>query len=273
VVTPTSWPSHIFFDLNKKHLELRRKQHFNKDQPLELTDFLLEGENMLTISYPLVDRNMTPGYKYFIAVEIVETISHDAVRNVIQSLRHISAEETRAKIQRRLQPSDSDDIIIEDETLTISLADPFSATRFTEPVRGSQCKHLECFDLETWLQTRPPKPTQKGGGPQQQGGEPSMVDVWKCPICSLDARPVSLWVDDYFAGVRRSLLSSGDMRTKSITVAADGKWSPVLDADDTDDDSTPAPQPRNTVTGNAGKQSRTSSMTAAPAVIEILDDD
>ncbi|GKU16132.1 unnamed protein product [Fusarium langsethiae] len=272
VVTVTSWPSHIFFEVNKKRLELRRKQHFNKDQPLELTDFLLEGENSLRISYPLVGQNMTPGFKYFIAIEIVETISHDAVRNMIKSIRRSSADKTMAKIQRRLRPSDSDDIIIEDETLTISLADPFSATRFTEPVRGVQCKHLECFDLETWLQTRPPKPSQKGGGPQQQGGEPSMVDVWKCPICSLDARPVSLWIDEYFVGVRQSLVGSGDMQTKSITVSANGRWAPVLDADDTDDDSTPAPRPRSTVNGNAGK-SRTFSVTAAPDVIEILDDD
>jgi hypothetical protein len=237
-----------------------------------LTDFLLEGENSLRISYPLVSQNMTPGFKYFIAIEIVETISHDAVRNMIKSIRRSSADKTMAKIQRRLRPSDSDDIIIEDETLTISLADPFSATRFMEPVRGVQCKHLECFDLETWLQTRPPKPSQKGGGPQQQGGEPSMVDVWKCPICSLDARPVSLWIDEYFVGVRQSLVGSGDMQTKSITVSANGRWAPVLDADDTDDDSTPAPRPRSTVNGNAGK-SRTSSVTAAPDVIEILDDD
>ena len=192
------------------------------------------------------------------AIEIVQTISHGAVLNLVQSLRHMSKDETEAKIQRRLRPSDSDDIIIEDETLTISLADPFSATRFAEPVRGSQCEHLECFDLETWLQTRPPKPPQNGGGPQQQGSEPSMVDVWKCPICSLDARPTSLWVDDYLAGVRRSLLSGGDMRTKSITVAADGKWAPVLDVDDSDDESTPVLQHGNVVNGNAGRQSRTS---------------
>lgn len=273
VVAATSWPGHIFIDLNMQHLELRRKQHFNKDQPVELTDHLHEGENVLKISFPAVDQNTIRGYKYFMAIEIVQTISHGAVLNLVQSLRHMSKDETEAKIQRRLQPSDSDDIIIEDETLTISLADPFSATRFSEPVRGSQCEHLECFDLETWLQTRPPKPPQNGGGPQQQGSEPSMVDVWKCPICSLDARPTSLWVDDYLAGVRQSLLSGGDMRTKSITVASDGKWAPVLDVDDSDDESTPVLQHRNVVNGNAGRQSRTSSMAAAATVIEILDDD
>ncbi|KAF0637108.1 hypothetical protein FPSE5266_03916 [Fusarium pseudograminearum] len=273
VVTATSWPSHIFFQLNKKHLEIRRKQHFNKDQPLELTDFLHEGENFLRFSYPPGNQNMTPGYRYFMAIEIVETISHDAVCNIVRSIRRFPPGETMAKIQRRLRPSDSDDIIIEDETLSISLADPFTATRFVEPVRGLQCKHLECFDLETWLRTRPSKPPQKGGGPQQKGDEPSMVDVWKCPICSLDARPGSLWIDEYFSGVRQSLVSNCDMQTKSITVTANGRWAPVLDADDTDDDSTPAPRPRNTVNGNAGKQSSTSAVSAVPDVIEILDDD
>ncbi|CAJ0539737.1 Ff.00g072020.m01.CDS01 [Fusarium sp. VM40] len=271
VISATSWPNHIFFDINQKCLELRRKQHFSKDQPLELTDFLVQGENILRVSFPAVEQNLKPGYKCFMAIEIVETISHDAVHNVIQSLRHIPAEETRDKIQRRIRPPDSDDLIIEDDTLTISLADPFSATRCVVPVRGSRCKHLECFDLDTWLQTRPQKPTQKGGGSQQKGDEPSMADAWKCPICGLDARPVSLWVDEYLAGVRKSLLGNGDMRTKSIVVTADGKWSAVLEPDDSDDDS-PAPQSRDTVNGDAGKHSRPSVATPTN-VIEILDDD
>ncbi|KAF5023830.1 hypothetical protein F66182_4088 [Fusarium sp. NRRL 66182] len=271
VLLPTSWPNHVFFDLNKHHLELRRKQHFSKDQPLELTDFLAKGENVLRVSFPAVDQNLKPGYKYFMAIEIVETISHEAAHSVIQAMRHIPQEETRLKIQRRLRPSDSDDIIIEDETLTISLADPFSATRFTVPVRGAQCKHLECFDLETWLSTRPQKPFQKGGVLGQKGAEPSLVDAWKCPICGLDARPISLWVDDYLTDVRQRLLSKGDMRTKMITVTADGKWTAVPEPDDSDDDS-PAPQLSAMAHGNANKHTRP--VAAVPArVIEILDDD
>ncbi|KAF5656828.1 hypothetical protein FHETE_10759 [Fusarium heterosporum] len=270
-ILATTWPSQIFFDLNEKRLELRRKQHFSKDQPLELTDVLVRGENLLRVSFPEVEQNRKPGCKYFMAIEIVETVSHEAVHNVIQSLRHIPTEETKGKIQRRLRPPDSDDLIIEDKTLTISLADPFSATRFVVPVRGSQCKHLECFDLETWLQTRPQKPSQKGGGSQQQGAEPSLADTWKCPICGLDARPVSLRVDNYLAGVRKSLLGSGDVRTKSIVVTADGKWSAVLEPDDSDDDS-PAPQSKATINGNAGKHPRPPVATPTK-IIEILDDD
>ncbi|KAF4458011.1 hypothetical protein F53441_165 [Fusarium austroafricanum] len=270
VTAVTCWPNHIFFDLNSRPLELRRKQHFSKDQPLELTDFLIEGKNTLRISYPDVEQNLKPGYKHFVAIEIVTTMSHEGIQDMIQSQQHIATEETREKIQRRLRPSDSDDIIIEDDTLTISLADPFSATRFAIPVRGSQCKHLECFDLETWLQTRPQKPSQKGGGWYEMGSEPSMADAWKCPICGLDARPVSLWVDDYLMGVRRALLSSSDLQTKKITVAPDGNWSPVSEPD-TDDDDSPAPQVKvsGMANGHASKHSRPSPAT----IIEILDDD
>ncbi|KAF5717418.1 hypothetical protein FGLOB1_2114 [Fusarium globosum] len=267
VMSGTCWPSHIFFDLNSKSLELRRKQHFHKDQPLELTDFLVEGENKMTISYPAVEQNFKPGYKHFMAIEIVETMSHGAITDLIQS-RHFPAEETRYKIIRRLRPSDSDDIIVQDETLPISLADPFSKQRVAVPVRGGQCKHLECFDLETFLGTRSGKEPQKGGGPQQQGEEPSLVDRWGCPICGLDARPISLLVDDYLAAVRRSLISNGDTRTRNIKVAPDGAWSAVWEPEESDDDS-PAPQPKASVNGHASRPSRP----PPTPVIDISDDE
>ncbi|KAF4973385.1 hypothetical protein FZEAL_9343 [Fusarium zealandicum] len=270
VLFATHWPPHIFFDFNHGCMELRRKQHFHKDQPLELTDFVVEGKNTLRFSFPNVPQNLRRGFKYFVAVEIVETISHDTAKAVIQTTRRIPAEETKQKIQRRLCPSDSDDIIVEDETLAVSLADPFSATRFSIPVRGAHCMHLECFDLETWLQTRPRKPEQKGGGPSEQGAEPSQVDVWKCPICGLDARPSSLWVDEYLAGVGHDLLAKGDERTKAITISANGEWAAVQEPDDSEDES-PGPWPAVVAKGDA-KRPR-SATTAAATVIEIPDDD
>ncbi|KAJ3529961.1 hypothetical protein NM208_g9531 [Fusarium decemcellulare] len=246
-IPATHWPPYIFFNLNNQCMELRRKQHFHKDQPLELTDFLSEGENTLKISFPHVPQNQKSGYRYFLAVEVVGTISHESAKNVIEGSRRIPMDNTRRQVQRRLRPSDSDDIIIEDETLTVSLADPFSSTRTNVPVRGAQCKHLECFDLETWLQTRPQKPPQKGGGSSHKGAEPSMVDVWKCPICGLDARPTSLWVDDYIAGVGQSLIAKGDMRTKRISITSDGNWSAIQEPDDSDDES---PTPKSMVVAN-----------------------
>ncbi|KAM5376863.1 hypothetical protein ACJZ2D_005350 [Fusarium nematophilum] len=270
VISATHWPSHIFFDFNSHCMGLRRKQHFHKDQPLELTDFLSTGENTLRISFPRIPQNTKPGFRYFVAVEIVETVSHDSAKNLIETTRRIPLEETKRKAQRRLRPSDSDDVIIADENLTISLADPFSASRFNVPVRGSNCKHIECFDLETWLTTRPRKPAQKGGGPSRKGEEPSLVDVWKCPICGLDARPTSLWVDEYLARVGQELLAHDDKRTRTITVNADGDWNAVPEPDDSEDES-PGPRPAPVVNGSA-KRSR-SATAGPPQVIEILDDD
>ncbi|KAI8718646.1 SP-RING-type domain-containing protein [Fusarium sp. LHS14.1] len=271
VLAAAQWPPYIFFDLNHTCMELRRKQHFHKDQPMELTDFLIEGENILRFSFPQTSQNQKLSVKYFMAVEIVETISHDSVMKMIETGRRIPMEDTKRKIQGRLRGSDSDDVIIEDETLSVSLADPFSATRFDIPVRGANCQHLECFDLETWLQTRPQKPAQQGGGALQVGEEPSLVDVWKCPICGQDARPSSLWVDDYLVGVRQALMANGDTRTKAITIDATGSWCVVEEPDDTDDDESPAPRPL-TVSKRDTRRSE-STMPARPTMIEILDDD
>ncbi|KAL6363650.1 hypothetical protein LRP88_03072 [Fusarium phalaenopsidis] len=271
VLAAAQWPPYIFFDLNRTCMELRRKQHFHKDQPMELTDFLVEGENSLRLSFPQNPQNQRLSVKYFLAVEIVETISHDSAMKMIETGRRIPMEDTRRKIQGRLRGSDSDDVIVEDETLTVSLADPFSATRFNIPVRGAHCQHLECFDLETWLQTRPQKPAQQGGGASQVGDEPSLVDVWKCPICGQDARPSSLWVDDYLVGVRQALVANGDTRTKAITIDATGVWCAVEEPDDSDDDESPGPRPP-TVAKRDTRRSE-SIMPARATVIEILDDD
>ncbi|KAH7148917.1 hypothetical protein EDB81DRAFT_480665 [Dactylonectria macrodidyma] len=267
-VSACHWPMHIFIDVNGRVMGLSRKQHFHKDMPLELTDALILGQNVIRISLPLVDENMAKaGFKYFVAVELVETRSHDSLRSMIENFEHTAAEETREKLIRRLRPSDSDDLIVEDKTLLVSLADPFSATMVETPVRGSKCLHLECFDLETWLQTRPSKPAQKGAGAPEKGPEPSMVDAWKCPICDLDARPTSLRIDEYFVQVRKELLGRGETNVRAITITATGEWTAIQEPDDSDDE-TPGPGQDKVTNGDGGKQRPV----PAADVIEILDD-
>ncbi|KAF7552633.1 hypothetical protein G7046_g7349 [Stylonectria norvegica] len=234
---PTYWPEHIMIQFNGKALETRRKQHFHTDLPLELTDYIVVGENVVKISLPLVPLNIKAGFTFFVAVEVVETQSHTSIRKHVQDMGRIPAKETVCEVRRRLKPSGSDDIIIEGETLPVSLKDPFSAVIFDVPVRGVSCRHLECFDLETWLQTRPAKPAPVGSA--REGAEPSMVDVWKCPICNLDARPNSLLVDEFFVHVRKTLVQRGEARVTKITMAADGTWKSVQvqeTADDSDDE-------------------------------------
>jgi hypothetical protein len=58
------------------------------------------------------------------------------------------------------------------DQLAISCFDPYSKALIETPVRGRQCQHFNCFDLQTFLAF------------QQASKERS----WKCPICGKDAR-------------------------------------------------------------------------------------
>lgn len=265
VLSPSHWPEHIMIEFNEKHMELQRKQHHHRDLPLELTNFIKSGGNMARISLPAIPINKKVGAKYFLGVDVVEIRSHQSILEDVHKRQHVTEEETRQELRRRLKPGDSDDMIIENQTLSVSLADPFSFRIFQVPVRGKNCRHLECFDLETWLTTRPCKPQQKAGG-RKDTKEPCKVDVWKCPICDLDARPISLRIDDFFVQVRKELSEKNNLGTKVITVNADGKWSPVEEPDDSEDE-TPGPNNRPV------SVQRNPKVVSAPEVIEIFDDD
>ncbi|RCI08135.1 hypothetical protein L249_6319 [Ophiocordyceps polyrhachis-furcata BCC 54312] len=220
------WLPHIFLACNGQHVQPRRRQHFGSDLPVELTGLLKPGENTVQVSLPRVEGNTNQHWTYFMAVEIISILDHDAVRAMVQANSRTSVEEFKRDVNRRLRPDGSDDIIAESDNICVSVADPFSSSLFTIPVRGVDCKHLECFDLEIWLRTRPAKTSR----------EPSAVDCWKCPICDSDARPVSLHVDDFFAEVRAKLVKDGEGSVKKVNIHSDGTWSPLLEADEPHDE-------------------------------------
>ncbi|KAI1778420.1 hypothetical protein F4818DRAFT_405977 [Hypoxylon cercidicola] len=251
VVTDTQWPEHIFIDLNGTTLSVRRKAHYSKDVPIEASSAVKEGENLLSIfispgaSAPL---NQEP----YIAVELVEILSHSHVLQMVRAHGKEPEDKTREVIKRRLGSSGEnteDDELAMVNYLSIDLADPFTMSLFNTPVRGENCTHLECFDLETWLNTRLGKKCcfcNSSPGCTNCAKEPSFVDKWKCPLCAGDARPYSLRIDEYLAKIRSQLESENKLRTKSILVSADGTWrpkeEPIDDSDtDTDDDGSGPP--------------------------------
>ncbi|KAK5987427.1 E3 SUMO-protein ligase gei-17 [Cladobotryum mycophilum] len=198
------------------------------------------------------------------AVERVITLNHDSVWSMVTNSRHITIDEMKQEVQRRLRPPASDDIVVENDTLTVTVADPFSSRLFVVPVRARDCRHLECIDLKNWLETRPGKSARKPT-------EPTMVDVWSCPICGCDARPSRLRVDDFFVEVRNKLLERSNVSVKKIEISANGTWTAIEEPEEIDD-GTPDP-------GKTEATWRVSVAPAAPAgsgvpeTIEILDDD
>ncbi|PNP59416.1 hypothetical protein THARTR1_00906 [Trichoderma harzianum] len=223
--TPTYWPPHFFFSFNDEPIHVRRKQHFHHDLPIELTDSLVEGKNTIKVNLPYFPQNLKENIAYFMAVELVTTLNHKSVRDLVISQPHITVEATKTEICRRLQKLETDEITIESDTLILSVTDIISSDKLVDiPVRGRECRHLECIDLQSWLDTRPSKWWQ-------DEGEPSMVDSWACPICGMDARPCSLAVDDFFVEIRDKILESRKSNIKNIEMRADGTWSPIEEPD------------------------------------------
>ncbi|KAH7326349.1 hypothetical protein B0I35DRAFT_132410 [Stachybotrys elegans] len=250
VVLAAHWPEHIFITFNGEPQFTLRKQHSHHDRPIELTRSLVQGENLVEVSIPVSKLRQAGNRNYFMAVEVVQTLSHESVKALVDGAKHVGAGDIMQELGRRLGSSGSDDdIMVINDTLTVSVADPFSGSLYKVPVRGNKCRHLECFDLETWLQTRPRKPI---GEPC----EPCMTDVWKCPICDSDCRPSSLRIDDFFAQIAQKLASNSDTHVKHVTLRKDGRWEAVKVDDDPNHDSDESPGPRH-------------SERAAPEVIEI----
>lgn len=285
VTKESIWPEHIYIRFNDKSITIRRSTHNGKDLPVELTDFVQSGINKFQVATSSKGPSATDkrGNLFYMAVEIVETVSHSDILKSVQSKGRIDREVTLDKIRSRVKSfPDEDGVTIIDRTgdttqdLSIDLTDPFSAKIFEVPARGVSCTHMECFDLETWLTTRPTKQQIKCGHRDvctcPKRAEPSEPDKWKCPICFGDARPGSLRVDTFLEDVRKQLQSENKLDTKSILVAADGTWRPVVEpADDNDDSDVDGPVPRKTGTTPRDGSRNSASIERAPVEIIELD--
>lgn len=217
VVADNSWPKVLVAEFNKANLELRRKQHHGKDLPIDITPHIKEGINEVRIGL-LRPSKEDASVRYAVAIEVINVADH---KHAMDSATPVPAHEIFGPIQASLASSHGDDDVkIVNNDISIGLVDPFTASIFESPARGRGCLHRECFDHETFLQTRKSK----------HPGWPCMVDEWKCPICGVDARPQSLIVDCFLAEVREELEKQKLLDTRTIIIKEDGTWRPKVES-------------------------------------------
>ncbi|OBT86054.1 hypothetical protein VE02_05695 [Pseudogymnoascus sp. 03VT05] len=220
MVADTKWPPTIFMEMNDSVLEIRRKNHFGKDRPVDITPHVLERgatkKNLLRIWVPRPPKTAND-ILYSIAIEVIEVFRHQQIIDMCLQEQRITAKEMIEDIRDKLSNTnvdEDDDVALVSANLTIDLADPFTSRIFTTPVRGVRCRHRECFDLETFLISRSTKPQEVA----------CLPDVWKCPLCGGDASPRSLRVDEFLVSVRERLEREGGLDVKAILVTEDGEW-------------------------------------------------
>ena len=216
VIADTRFPDCLWMYLNGHYLELRRKYQHGRDLPIDLSQHIVSGTNTLEvfINLPSKDTNALP---YALAVEVVVGQQYETIVKECKEDRYVDKNVTLESIKRHLAVSDEDDeIAITSSNLVINLYDPLSGSDMCAiPARGIDCRHRDCFDLENFLQSRPRiKPKW-----------PTDVDIWRCPICRADVRPVKLFVDGFVQYVIEQLRQEG-RSTRAIVVEGDGQWKP-----------------------------------------------
>jgi zinc finger MIZ domain-containing protein len=219
ILKPTDWPKYAFFSFNAcNDVLLKRKKLFGKDMAVDLTPHVVVNQN--AIQHAWLHDTERPTAQHYYAIEQIEIFAEQQLKDFLNRDEAIlTREQALANHVAALKPSttavdDEDIAILDTSTVSIDLVDPFSATLITIPVRGKDCKHRECFDLDTFLQSRPvPHP-----------GGPTSADDWKCPLCQGDARPQSLILDGFLRDVVTELREQGKTDVKAIALAVDGTW-------------------------------------------------
>ena len=208
VIAENVWPGSTAVVLNGIALEIRKKSHHGKDLPIDATRFIKEGKNHISTAIIGFDKDSQASYA--IGIEIIQVANEHQLKNSIPTL---AGHEARQCIIDRSMQVDPEVQVIHSQMI-IDLTDPFTARIFYVPVRGSNCRHNQCFDRDVFFQTRNSKNSDEPCGP----------DEFRCPICGADARPKCLIIDGFFVSVREELERKGRLDVKRIILDQAGDW-------------------------------------------------
>lgn len=205
VIEETTWPDFtVVAMLNAESLDIGRKNKDGKSFPVDVTSVLKEGPNTLHLS--TIGPAVEAVNSYAIAMEIIEVNDQMSLQEAVGSL---SAAEMKQHLLLQLGNNDPD-IEVVNGNIAIGLTDPFSSCLINKPVRGKACKHYDCFDLSTFLQTRE--------------GPVCRPEQFRCPICGADARPQTLIVDQWTLSVLTEVKSMRRFDAKAIVVDDNADW-------------------------------------------------
>ena len=215
-VAENAWPRNVAIILNGTALEIRRKHHHGKDLPIDVSHYIQEGQNTLSIATLWLPQDIKAVYA--VGLETLQVTTDKKIKEDIATLGHSEAQKRIIERASNLDP----EVQVIDPSIVLDLTDPYTSSIFEVPVRGKNCRHNQCFDLDVFLQTRMSK----------SSNQPCEPDQFKCPICGGDARPQSLVIDQFFMDVRQDLSRTARLDAREIVLHEDGDWQ-IKEVEDT----------------------------------------
>lgn len=202
VALDNAWPKHIIVLLND--LQLNIPQDLDNTQPssVDATLYVREGINRIVAL-------LTGPMEFYTARYMlgVETVAVADRQMAAQSITFLPSQEGLERVLNRTVHSDPE-FSVDDSRMVLDMTDPFTNRMFKIPVRGTSCRHDQCFDRDIFLQTR----------------DGANSNSFRCPICGRDARPQNLVIDGFLVKIRDDLEKRGKLDTKAIVLDSHGVW-------------------------------------------------
>ncbi|RUS85309.1 hypothetical protein EGW08_006910, partial [Elysia chlorotica] len=203
-----NWPASVTVSVNATPLNIERGDKNSAHKPLYLKDVCQAGRNTIQITVT------TCCCSHLFVLQLVHRPS---IRSVLQGLlrkRLLPAEHCITKIKRNFSnvPPNSGgngEDGVEQTAIKVPLKCPITYQRINLPARGHDCKHIQCFDLESYLKLN----CDKG--------------VWKCPVCKKSALLEGLEIDQYIWGILTNMTNMTNMQFEEVTINQTASWKPV----------------------------------------------
>uniref|UniRef100_A0A3B3DIU8 Zinc finger MIZ-type containing 1 n=1 Tax=Oryzias melastigma TaxID=30732 RepID=A0A3B3DIU8_ORYME len=150
----TNWPASVQVSVNATPLTIERGDNKTSHKPLHLKHVCQPGRNTIQITVTACCCSH---------LFVLQLVHRPSVRSVLQGLlkkRLLPAEHCITKVKRNfssvaassgsatLNGEDG----VEQTAIKVSLKCPITFRRIQLPARGHDCKHVQCFDLESYLQ-------------------------------------------------------------------------------------------------------------------------
>ncbi|GMT26784.1 hypothetical protein PFISCL1PPCAC_18081 [Pristionchus fissidentatus] len=247
--SPVTLPNVI--PTNKPNVEPKRPS-----RPVNLTQYVTgharEKTHRVRIDWTADKRT------WAMAIYLVSRVDATILRKRVESSPSFDLpyETTEATIRKRLGGGDDDDVAM--DSLKISLLCPLGKTRMTVAARSRDCTHLQCFDLDLYLQMNEKRPT------------------WKCCVCSSSAPYHKLIIDKYFMRMLKEL----DRKVTDVELLKDGSFRVIAEddvCDLSDDDECAEVKPKAAAAAGSGAAGAASTKKEAAGgsddIITLSDDE
>uniref|UniRef100_A0A3Q3BQM5 Zinc finger MIZ-type containing 2 n=1 Tax=Kryptolebias marmoratus TaxID=37003 RepID=A0A3Q3BQM5_KRYMA len=203
----TNWPASVQVSVNATPLTIKRGDNKTSHKPLYLKQVCQPGRNTIQITVTACCCSH---------LFVLQLVHRPSVRSVLHGLmkkRLLPAEHCVTKIKRNFSsgsisgtPGLNGEDGVEQTAIRVSLKCPITFRRIQLPARGHDCRHIQCFDLESYLQLN----CERG--------------TWRCPVCNKTALLEGLEVDQYMLGI---LIYVQNSDYEEITIDPVCCWKPV----------------------------------------------